>query len=220
MTHINIKAYIGTVFVGALFIIVGYYSFTYQDGVANFINSYGAWSMFIYTSIGFFATVIAPVSATPLIPVASATWGPTTAALLSLIGWNAGSVVAYWIARKLGYDWVKRFSSMRKVHKYMTLIPQKNLFTTVVLMRIILPVDVLSYALGLTTNMPIWSYTLASIIGTIPFAFIFAYTATIPIELQAVVLTMLAISLFFTYRHLNRYMRSLKSVDEKDIQNT
>ena len=48
-------------------------------------------------------------------------------------------------------------------------------FMSVVLLRMVLPVDVLSYALGFFSDISLWRYTTATIIGIAPFAFIFAY---------------------------------------------
>jgi uncharacterized membrane protein YdjX (TVP38/TMEM64 family) len=39
----------------------------------------------------------------------------------------------------------------------------------------VIPVDILSYVVGLLTNMSLWKYTLATIIGITPFSFIFSY---------------------------------------------
>ena len=48
----------------------------------------------------------------------------------------------------------------------------------------VLPVDILSYALGLFTTIKTWKYILATFIGVIPFAFIFSYAGMVNIYYQ------------------------------------
>ena len=43
------------------------------------------------------------------------------------------------------------------------------------LLRILIPVDILSYALGLISAMPLSHYILATAIGITPFSFIWSY---------------------------------------------
>ena len=47
-----------------------------------------------------------------------------------------------------------------------------------------IPVDLLSYALGIFGVLDWRNYTLATIIGIVPFAFIFAYLGTLPVSYQ------------------------------------
>ena len=63
-------------------------------------------------------------------------------------------------------------------------LPKRYLFLAVVFLRIALPVDLLSYALGLFGVMQFWPYIAATIIGITPFAFVFSYIADIDIMFQ------------------------------------
>lgn len=48
-------------------------------------------------------------------------------------------------------------------------------FWLLVFLRMILPVDFLSYAIGLLSQINFWKFSLATFIGVIPFSFLFSY---------------------------------------------
>ena len=64
------------------------------------------------------------------------------------------------------------------------MIPENNLFLTIIFFRMVVPVDGLSYFLGLFSKISFKSYTLATIIGITPFAFVFAYAGGLNIYYQ------------------------------------
>lgn len=189
-------------FIAALFIIAAYYSTMYQDAMRTFIDAHDTSGILVYIASTIIATIIAPVSATPLIPIAATAWGPVAAAIYSIIGWTLGAVFAFWISRKYGYRYVRRLVKLRKIQEYAEHIPERNLFWSVIFMRLALPVDILSYALGLFSTMPFWSYVVATIIGTTPFAFVFAYTSQMPIWFQVLVLVLTGILIYFAYQKI------------------
>lgn len=193
---------LGTILIGLLFLASAYATERYRDDIFVYIGSCEHFGVIVYIGSAIFATVIAPVSATPLIPIASQLWGPVLSALYSIIGWMVGAMIAFWIARTYGYERVRRLTKIEKLQRYISLIPEKNLFWTVVFMRIVLPVDVLSYALGLFSTMSLWSYALATLIGITPFAFVFAYTAHLPLWLQAIALLCIGAALFISYQKI------------------
>src|SRR3989344_5325913 len=140
--------------------------------------------MVAYVVIAVIATVAAPISAAPLIPIAAHAWGGVIKAILSILGWTVGSLVAFALGRRDGLPFAQKFISahnLEKIHKH---IPQERIFWSVVLLRIMIPVDLLSYALGIFGVLGWKKYTLATIIGITPFAFIFAYLGTLPVSYQ------------------------------------
>lgn len=151
--------------------------------------------MIIYVIISIIAIVIAPVSALPLMPVASNLWNPPIAAILSIIGWTIGSLIAFIISRKYGINLIKRFIPLNKIYKLEKIIPKENIFWSVVFLRITIPVDILSYALGLFSKMKTREYLLATIIGITPFAFIFAYLGKMPFQYQILALILALITI-------------------------
>ncbi|PLX20649.1 hypothetical protein C0584_05410 [Candidatus Parcubacteria bacterium] len=180
----SIKEKILVLFVISLFILVSYFSkeaYALIDTNNIFDDSLGRFSYFFITALAVF---IAPVSTLPLLPLAVVAWGPILASLYTIAGWTLGSGLVFFLTRKYGRKIVGEFSDIDRIESWSKILPQKNLFWSVVLLRFILPVDVLSYALGLFSNMSLGSYLLATIIGLTPFAIFFAYFSEIPIWLQ------------------------------------
>lgn len=121
-------------------------------------------------------TVIAPLTALPLVVPASSIFGPFLTSIYSIAGWTLGAVVAFLIARYLGKPILTHFISLEKLEKYEKYFSGNIEFFGLVLLRFILPVDLLSYAVGLLSRISFKKYLLATLIGITPFAFIFAYT--------------------------------------------
>jgi len=174
-----------------LFMFSTYLSAKYQETIADAVLVWPGWvGMGSYILITTASVVIAPVVTVPLVPVAASIWGNLGAALLSALGWTTGSLIAFWIARCFGQPAVERIVSPHLVQKIEEYIPDKrrNLFWWVVLLRVSLPEDILSYALGLFTRVPFRVYALATVIGTLPGAFVFSYVGELPMIYQALVL--------------------------------
>lgn len=129
--------------------------------------------VFVFLEVS--SIIIAPVTTIFLIPVASQIFGPFLTAILSLFGWVIGSVIAFLLARRFGRPFLEKIVDPKKLEKYRNYISSDAEFLTVILLRIIMPVDILSYAVGLFTVMRFKKYLLATIIGITPFAFIYSY---------------------------------------------
>ncbi len=129
----------------------------------------------IFTLLEIVSIVIAPVSTIFLIPVAADIFGPFFTALLSVLGWTIGSVIAFGIARRFGRPVLEKIVEPEKLEKYRNYISPDAEFLTVLLLRVMLPVDVISYAVGLFTVMRFKKYLLATVIGITPFSFIYSY---------------------------------------------
>jgi len=190
----KIKAGIELLIVIFLFVLVSFFVQKYMDSIASFIGE-SILGMIVYVSIIIIAIVIAPVSAIPLLPVASNLWGWLVAALLNIIGWTIGAIIAFWLARRYGAPLVKKFISLEKIARVERLIPKKNIFWSIVFLRMVIHVDILSYALGLFSQISFKSYFFATIIGVTPFALIFSYAGGLPIYYQLIALA-LAIIIF------------------------
>ncbi|MEK6871274.1 MAG: VTT domain-containing protein [Nanoarchaeota archaeon] len=176
----KIKSIIALSVVIALFIVC---SLAVQQNIGNIqtlVREGGNLSIFIYIFIVIVGVVIAPISAFPLLAVASNTWGWFAAGVYSIISWTIGASIAFVIARQYGIPLVQRFIPMKKLRDIEKTIPAKNFFWWVVFLRMFLPVDVLSYALGLFSRISFRRYFFATLIGVAPFGFVFAYIGTVP----------------------------------------
>ena len=201
------KAGLGIIIIILLFLLSVYIGQTNFLNINEFLDK-GVIGKLVYIFITIIATVIAPISALPLLPIVSNAWGWLTAAILSIIGWTIGSLIAFILARIYGVPLIKKFISLKNIEKWEKRIPEENIFWTIVFLRISVPVDILSYVLGLFSKIKTGKYILATIIGVAPFAFILSYVGTFPIKYQllalAVALIILLIGLSIRKRVVKR----------------
>ena len=144
----------------------------------------------ISSAIGFilltalFVVFVIPLDIVFLIPLGALVWGPVPTAIMSITGWVLGSIVVLGIARSFGAPVVEKLVGLERIRSIETRIPKQNLFWTVVFLRLVIPVDILSYALGLFSTMTWRPYVLATLIGVTPFGFYFSYAGTLPFWYQ------------------------------------
>lgn len=163
------------------FILVSYVVRKYQTDI-QFLLVHGALLgrvLFIFLT-ALFVIFIIPLDIVFLIPVGVSLWGPIATACMSILGWTMGALVAFGIAKKWGLPAVALIVGENRVDALRSRIPTKNLFWSVMLLRMLVPVDLLSYALGIFSDMPWGSYVLATLIGVAPFGFFFAFAGTLP----------------------------------------
>ena len=158
----------------------------YADFFATIPSALGIGGMIVYVAITIVAVVIAPVSTLPLLPVAVGLWGSLVAALLSIFGWTIGAIVAFFLARRFGRPVIHKFVDLHKVEQFEKALPEQHIFWSLVFLRMALPVDVLSYAAGLFTKINFSTYFSSTILGIMPFAFVFSYGAVLPPHYQLI----------------------------------
>jgi uncharacterized membrane protein YdjX (TVP38/TMEM64 family) len=145
-------------------------------------NSIG--SMLAFTAIEFLVTVFAPAVAFPLFPLAAQTWGWFLTGVLSFIGVFAGSIFAFEISRRYGSSIVKRFAPIKEVSRLSSLIPQKNLLVGLIVLRITVPIDILSYSFGMFSKITRTNYVIGTFLGLIPMVFLIAYISSLSFVYQ------------------------------------
>ena len=145
------------------------------------------------------AVVCMPVTIMPLIPVASELFGPFATAILSVIGWVLGAAIAFLIARHLGRPILERFFDLTPVDRIARSVPANTRFLYIVLLRLTLPVDIVSYALGLTKSVTFSEYLLATSIGVVWFSFAFAYLSDALLTRNTLILVELAAASVFVF---------------------
>ena len=74
------------------------------------------------------------------------------------------------------------------------------------MLRAIIPVDILSYALGLFSKVDFKTYALATMIGIIPFTVILSYLGTVPLwyQVSGIVAIVLLITLIHVLREIKK----------------
>lgn len=179
--EIGIALLVVVLFIGASSVVQ-----EYADFFVHIPFALGVEGMVVYTAITIVAIVVAPVSTLPLLPIAVGLWGSFVAALLSILGWTIGAVVAFFIARRFGKPVIYRLVDLKKVEQFEKMLPEQHIFWSLVFLRMALPVDILSYAAGLFTKIRFSTYFSATALGIAPFAFIFSYAAVLPPHYQLV----------------------------------
>src|SRR6267143_444317 len=173
------REYIWLTIVGAVLIAAILLVRTHEDSIKTFIDQNPFLGVVLYIVLNIIDAVLAPGATLPLIPVAAHAWGPVAAAIVTTIGWTAGSLIAFLIARRWGYPIVKKLTSMERLRHMERFIPE-DLFWSIVLLRLVLPMDVMSYVLGLLTDIGWPKYAAATAMGLTPSAFILAYLGKLP----------------------------------------
>ncbi|MFW6282646.1 MAG: TVP38/TMEM64 family protein [Minisyncoccales bacterium] len=199
----EINGFIGILAILIVFLLLSYFV---QENIDFFQGLVGdnIIGVLIYMLILIAEVVLAPISALPLIAIVANLWSLWFVVLITLIAWTIGSVIAFVIARKYGVRLMKKFVSVREIHKIEKRIPREHLFAGVVLLRIALPIDLVSYALGLFTKMKIWRFALATFVGFAPLAFVFTYFGKLSFEFQFWVVSIFLVIyiLFLSLRRL------------------
>lgn len=179
----KIKGFLGALVIISLFIFSSYLAKTNQEFVSSIIGN-GFSGILIYLIVIIVAIVIAPISMMPFVPIAANMWGWFNSALIHIVGWSLGSFIVFFISRKYGVPLIKKFVSLKKINEIEKKVSKEEMFWGIVVLRLITPVDILSYALSLFTKISFRTYALATMIGIIPFAFVFSYLGTVPFYYQ------------------------------------
>lgn len=163
--------------------------------------------IFIYLLILIVSIVFVPVSAIPLMPIASSVWGWFNAAILAVIGWGIGSLIAFLIARRYGRPLIGRLISLEKIDRIGRLVPEKNIFFFIVLLNAIIPFDGVSYVLGLFTYIKTKTFFFATLFGLIPFCLLFSYLGVLPLIYQLIGFVLMFIILFISIMVIEKKQR-------------
>jgi uncharacterized membrane protein YdjX (TVP38/TMEM64 family) len=123
----------------------------------------------------YISTVLAPITMLPVLPMVAPMLGPFVTGLASWAGWTLGAVTAFWIARHGGRPMLKRIMDVEKLARFESRMPEEGHFFVILALRLVLPVDLLSYALGLFSTVSLTTYTMATGIGILWFSFAFSY---------------------------------------------
>ena len=200
------KEWVAVIALGLLFFAASVWSARYGETLALLLGDTGRFvGAFVYFLLTIIAVVIAPISTFPLLPIAVSLWGPFLTATLSITGWTLGSVIAFLLARRYGKPIVRRFADISEVERLAGLLPKEHMFFTLIALRVAVPVDIFSYAVGLFVPVSLTVFTLSTLVGVSPFAFIFSYAVTKSLWYQvgAVVLSVFAV--WGAYQGIKKY---------------
>lgn len=120
------------------------------------------------------AVVFSPIPSAPIALAAGAAYGHLWGTVHVLIGAELGAMIAFGLARVLGYEAVRRWFGDRLEFGLMG--SQTALMATVLVTRLLpfLSFDLVSYAAGLTP-ITVWRFALATLAGIVPASFVLAH---------------------------------------------
>jgi len=157
-----------------LFIFLGVSAFSkvFSEDLKSLIDIQFPFGILSYTFLLILGEIFLPGSTLPLLPIAAMLWGSVLSAYATIAGWMISAMIAFALARHYGRPLVRRIISEEEIDKIGHSIPEENLFWSVVLFRVIFPIDLVSYALGLFTNIRWISYFFSTALGVVPYAFL------------------------------------------------
>jgi len=86
-----------------------------KQALREWVNQLGLWGPLAIIGLMVGAIVMSPIPSGPIAMVAGATYGPFWGTLYVVIGAEAGALIAFCIARLLGYEAANRWSHIRPV---------------------------------------------------------------------------------------------------------
>jgi len=124
------------------------------------------------------AIVMSPIPSAPIALASGAAYGHIWGTLYVAVGSGAGALVAFGLARLVGYgvvrSWLKAKPSSTFLNRF---FQSQNALTAVVFATRLMPFlsfDVISYAAGLSP-LRTWRFAVATLLGIIPASFVLAH---------------------------------------------
>lgn len=173
------KEYVWLLCIGAILIFAVLLVRAHSAAITTFIQQNPIKGVCLFLGLNILDAVLAPGATLPLIPVAARAWGHFAAALVTTAGWTAGSLLAFSIARRWGSPLVTKLTSIERLRQMKDYAP-KDVFWSIVVLRLVMPMDLLSYVLGLFTHITWGKYVAATAFGVTPPAFLLAYLGRLP----------------------------------------
>lgn len=201
----NLKGIFSITLVILFFLIVSYLSQTFIEQMSM---AEGPVFAFIYFLLVILEIILGFVTVIPLVPLALGLWGFVVTFILTWLGWVVGSAIIFYISRKFGVRFVKKFYSLERIHKYEEMLSEKGSFFSIVVIRLLLPIDALSYAVSIFSKVKFSTYILATAVGYAPWVFSLAYFGSISFEKQLVIFFggLVLILLVYLIYTLNKFL--------------
>jgi uncharacterized membrane protein YdjX (TVP38/TMEM64 family) len=140
--------------------------------IEELLAEIGPFAPLIYMAVMAATAVIIPIPGPPLYVIAGAFFGPFLGTVYAIAGSLVGAVIAFLIARFLGRDFVESLVGRQVV---ICCECSEGLLTKIIFFSRLMPLisfDVVSYGAGLT-RMSLRSFTMATLLGSLPMTFIY-----------------------------------------------
>ena len=175
---------IGIGFVTAIVLASAYWGLSDTGAMAIFtdgailrgkIDELGMFGPLAVIGLMMIAVVMSPIPSAPIALAAGAAFGHVWGTIYVLLGAEIGALIAFGIARLLGYEVLKKWFGEERLS--LGLLGSQNMLTWLVFVTRLLPFisfDLVSYAAGLT-SITVLRFTIATLAGIIPASFLLAH---------------------------------------------
>ncbi len=197
-----------------LFLIGGYlclhlsgaFSHLNPETLQSWIATFEWWAPLVYMGVYTFLSLLL-FPGTVLSLAGGLLFGPYLGTLYTIIGATGGAILSYFIAGKLGKDFV--IARLKGRFRELYLNSEKQGFKIIFLLRLIplFPFDVVNYAAGLTSIR--WHHFLAAtVLGIAPGTFVYSFLGSTLMDLHSpkflLGIGLLVISFFLPLFYLRR----------------
>ena len=141
--------------------------------LSDWLSQQGMFGPLLLMLMMILAVVVGPIPTLPISAAAGLVYGMFTGTAIAVTGALAGAIIAFYLARILGREAVRRKLGDNPV--FSATGSQRFLFIAVTLTRLIplFSFALISYAAGVTA-ISLWRYALATTLGMLPMTFVFA----------------------------------------------
>jgi uncharacterized membrane protein YdjX (TVP38/TMEM64 family) len=147
---------------------------TNKAALREWIDQLGYWGPVGIIGLMIMAIVLSPIPSAPIAMVAGAVYGSFWGTVIVVVGAEAGALIAFAIARSLGYDVIHRWKRVRPVLEWLGKDRSQGALMLVIFASRLVPFisfDAVSYAAGLTP-LAFWRFVAATLAGVIPAAYL------------------------------------------------
>ena len=178
------------------------------DYTRTIIESRPVLSQVVFVGMAAVSSILLFFSSVALVPLAVNAWGPGYTLLLLMIGWFVGANLAYCIGRWFGRRVTEYFVAADTLDRYGHLMSSKLKISEVALLKLALPSEMPSFALGIV-RYPIAKLTIVLLASELPFALWAVYLSVALISEQRAVFVAVLVAGFvllglMTRRIINR----------------
>ena len=122
------------------------------EGLRDYISQTGSMAALIYIAFCFLQAVLLPVPGSVAVGVGVAMFGPLKCAVYSFIGILLGSIVAFYVGRKIGYKAACWIAGKDSIDKWLEKLKGKDyLILSIMFLLPLFPDDVLCFVAGLSS---------------------------------------------------------------------
>lgn len=137
------------------------------------LRKYGSWAWAMGIAL-IWADLVLPIPQTAVIAALGIIYGTLLGGLLGNVGLITGGLLGYGLMRTSARRFARRFAGPRSLHTMESLFDQGGAWTIVLTRSLPYSVPEVTVFLAGLAGMPMWKFTAALTIGSLPTAFVFA----------------------------------------------